>query len=138
VITDARRNLSVSMLIAGNYDIPEVCIFFNNALLRANRSTKRDNWGFSAFDSPNYPQLALLGSNVTQRATFCSKYSVTKDVPFFSIQVAVQSQLLRPPPRGRFRVNPSPLNYNVAVLHLVPGFSDAMVIQYFAPDRIEH
>lgn len=68
VISDARRNLSVSMLIAGNSDLAEVCIFFNDVLLRGNRATKLDNWGVSAFDSPNFPALATLGSGV--RAPF--------------------------------------------------------------------
>lgn len=44
-ITDARRNLIASMIIAKEVDMPEVVIFFNNKILRGNRSTKADNWG---------------------------------------------------------------------------------------------
>ena len=40
VFTDARRNFLVSVLVAANSDIPEVCIFFNNVLLRGNRTSK--------------------------------------------------------------------------------------------------
>ncbi len=33
-VSDAKRNLIVSMMTSVNIDIPEVCIFFNNVLLR--------------------------------------------------------------------------------------------------------
>ena len=39
---DARENLINAILIAGNYKIPEVCIYFNNKLFRGNRSKKID------------------------------------------------------------------------------------------------
>ena len=38
--TDAVDNFLGSLLIAGQYQIPEVMIFFGNRLLRGNRSTK--------------------------------------------------------------------------------------------------
>ena len=31
----------------GHYDIPEVCLYFDNKLLRGNRSTKMDTRGLS-------------------------------------------------------------------------------------------
>jgi L-asparaginase len=40
VYNDARRNLIISMLFAGNQDYAEVCVFFNDRLLRGNRSSK--------------------------------------------------------------------------------------------------
>lgn len=42
VYNDARRNVIVAIIIAGGEDIPEVCIFFANRLLRANRAVKVD------------------------------------------------------------------------------------------------
>jgi hypothetical protein len=33
------------MIIAKEVDMPEVVIFFNNKILRGNRSSKADNWG---------------------------------------------------------------------------------------------
>ncbi len=38
VRSDARPNLIDSLLIASQYPIPEVCLYFNNRLLRGNRS----------------------------------------------------------------------------------------------------
>lgn len=38
--SDARDNLITSMLIAANYNIPEVSLYFGGKLLRGNRSTK--------------------------------------------------------------------------------------------------
>ncbi|NNM58762.1 MAG: asparaginase [Legionellales bacterium] len=62
--TDARENLINAMLIAGIYAIPEVCIFFNNQLLRANRTQKTNASGFDAFSSPNFPSLGEVGTNI--------------------------------------------------------------------------
>ena len=52
-----------ALLIAGNYQIPEVCIYFGNKLLRGNRTTKISTSKLVAFDSPNYSPLAELGVN---------------------------------------------------------------------------
>ncbi len=62
--TDARENLLVAMLLAAKANIPEVCIYFNNQLLRGNRSHKIDSQRASAFLSPNYPVLAEVGTNI--------------------------------------------------------------------------
>ncbi|HET7433774.1 MAG TPA: asparaginase domain-containing protein, partial [Thermoanaerobaculia bacterium] len=52
---DARENLITSLLIASNYAIPEVCLYFGGKLLRGCRSVKVSANGFAAFDSPNVP-----------------------------------------------------------------------------------
>lgn len=65
--TDARENLINAMLIAGTYTIPEVCVFFNNQLLRANRAQKTNAYGFDAFSSPNFPNLGEMGINISIR-----------------------------------------------------------------------
>ena len=49
--SDARRNLLMSLYVAGHLDIPEVLIFFGHKLLRANRSTKLDSWGLEGTGS---------------------------------------------------------------------------------------
>jgi hypothetical protein len=36
-------------LLAANFDIPEVCIFFNLKLYRGNRTKKLDCWGIDAY-----------------------------------------------------------------------------------------
>mmetsp|Transcript_2815 Transcript_2815/g.3311 ORF Transcript_2815/g.3311 Transcript_2815/m.3311 type:complete len:264 (+) Transcript_2815:85-876(+) len=62
--SDAPRNLLLSITIAGNSNIPEVCIFFHSKLLRGNRSVKLRSDGLDAFDSPNFPPLATAGTQM--------------------------------------------------------------------------
>ncbi len=59
---DATDNLLGSLIIAGHFMIPEVCLFFNHRLLRGNRSTKVSASAFAAFSSPNAPPLATISS----------------------------------------------------------------------------
>ncbi|MFV0517701.1 MAG: asparaginase [Aminipila sp.] len=65
VRSDARENLITSMIIAAEYDIPEVCIYFGGKLIRGNRSTKVSSDMLIAFDSPNYGPLAEAGVNIS-------------------------------------------------------------------------
>ena len=62
--SDALDNLTTALLLAGNYEIPEVCIYFDGRLLRGNRSSKVKSSGFDAFDSPNFPWLAHVGIDI--------------------------------------------------------------------------
>ena len=62
--SDGQENLLNALYIAANYPIPEVTLFFNNKLLRGNRSRKLDANGFDAFDSPNYPMLIDAGIDI--------------------------------------------------------------------------
>lgn len=63
--TDARRNLVTSIeIVAGNINVPEVCIFFNAQLFRGNRVEKFTSSKFDAFNSPNYPVLAEAGVEI--------------------------------------------------------------------------
>ena len=59
---DATDNLLGSLIIAGHFMIPEVCLFFNHKLLRGNRTTKISASDFEAFASPNFPPLATISS----------------------------------------------------------------------------
>ncbi|GAA4902374.1 asparaginase [Ferrimonas pelagia] len=59
--SDGQQNLLNALYIAANYPIAEVCLFFNNVLLRGNRSTKVHADGFAAFDSPNMDPLLEAG-----------------------------------------------------------------------------
>lgn len=61
---DAQDNLITALMLAGNYPIAEVCIYFNGRLLRGNRSSKLKSTGFDAFDTPNYPWLAQVGIHI--------------------------------------------------------------------------
>lgn len=62
--SDGQVNLLNALYIAANYPIPEVSLFFNNKLLRGNRSRKLDADGFDAFDSPNCRPLLVAGINI--------------------------------------------------------------------------
>jgi L-asparaginase len=62
--TDARENLITAMIVASEYDIPEVCVLFGSVLLRGCRSTKVSATSFDAFDSPNAPPLATIGTHI--------------------------------------------------------------------------
>ena len=69
VHSDARTNLISAIEIAaaardGRAIVPEVCIYFNNKLLRGNRTTKVRTSQFNAFESPNYPTLAEVGISI--------------------------------------------------------------------------
>ena len=61
---DARANLITSMLIAAEYPLPEVCLYFGGKLLRGCRAVKVDADGLEAFDSPKYPPLGVAGVEI--------------------------------------------------------------------------
>ena len=62
---DAVDNFLGSLLIAGQYSIPEVVIYFGNKLLRGNRSHKQSTSAFVAFETPNLGILGEIGVNFT-------------------------------------------------------------------------
>lgn len=68
--TDGKENLLTAIEIAaarhadGTPMVPEVCIFFENHLLRGNRTTKINSEGFNAFRSYNYHSLAHAGIHI--------------------------------------------------------------------------
>uniref|UniRef100_A0A0N4Z4L7 asparaginase n=1 Tax=Parastrongyloides trichosuri TaxID=131310 RepID=A0A0N4Z4L7_PARTI len=64
VRSDGRENLIGALIVAGNIDVPEVTVYFNNKLLRGNRCTKLDNSGLEAFTSPNMLPLAEMQIDV--------------------------------------------------------------------------
>lgn len=106
VYNDAKRNLIVSILLSVRNDIPEVAVCFDGALFRGNRVTKIDNWGSHPFASPNYPPLAILGT-----------------------QVKLGIGHIRVPPRYRFRIHTN-MATNVLVVQLVPSFDDSIIEIY--------
>ena len=67
--TDGKENLITAIEIAGDYQqgipmVPEVAIYFEYALYRANRTLKISAEHFEAFQSPNYPLLAEAGVHI--------------------------------------------------------------------------
>ncbi|XP_070448955.1 60 kDa lysophospholipase isoform X2 [Equus przewalskii] len=101
---DGRENLLGALLMAGQYVIPEVCLFFQNQLFRGNRVTKVDARRFAAFCSPNLPPLAIVGPDVT-----------------------INQELVRKV-RGMERlVVHSSMEHDVGLLRLYPGIPAALV-----------
>jgi L-asparaginase len=81
--TDGKENLITAIEIAaaqkkGIPIVPEVCIYFDNKLLRGNRTTKISAEHFDAFSSPNYPPLAEVGLHIRYNNNLIN-YSVKKD-----------------------------------------------------------
>ncbi|RVD88394.1 uncharacterized protein DFL_002581 [Arthrobotrys flagrans] len=101
---DATDNLLGSLLIAGHFMIPEVCLFFNHELYRGNRATKVNATAFAAFQSPNFPPLATVGINTTARWDL----------------------ITRPNAIEKFRVEEN-LDAQVACLRIFPGILPEMV-----------
>ncbi|KAK8041254.1 Asparaginase [Apiospora phragmitis] len=82
--SDAVDNLLGSLIIAGTFVIPEVCLFFHHTLFRGNRTTKASASSFDAFASPNCEPLARvtgLGIDVNwslvRRPTTIAPFGVT-------------------------------------------------------------
>ena len=64
--TDGKENLITAIEIAANKKgatpvVSEVAVYFENKLLRGNRTVKTNAEHFNAFSSPNYPVLAKAG-----------------------------------------------------------------------------
>ncbi|MBQ5644513.1 MAG: asparaginase, partial [Bacteroidaceae bacterium] len=68
--TDGKENLITAIEIAaaknsdGTPVVPEVCVFFQEKLMRGNRTTKINSESFGAFDSNNYPPLGVAGTSI--------------------------------------------------------------------------
>jgi len=63
--SDGRDNLVGALILAGNYNIPEVTVYFNHKLMRGNRTIKVSAGSLDAFESPNSQPLATVGINIT-------------------------------------------------------------------------
>ncbi|UPK69926.1 asparaginase [Chitinophaga filiformis] len=102
--TDAKENIITAMEIAatrhnGQVVVPEVCIYFDFALFRGNRSKKYNAEKFEAFYSMNYPPLAEAG-----------------------IDIKYKTQVVLPAPEKPLKVHKH-LDDNVTVLKMFPGIT---------------
>ncbi|KAI0515416.1 L-asparaginase [Xylaria bambusicola] len=104
--SDAVDNLLGSLIIAGTFVIPEVCLFFHHKLYRGNRCTKVSASAFEAFASPNCDPLARVTS-------------LGVDVNW--------GLVLRPTTIARFDVTPHLDTAHVAALRIFPGIKPEMV-----------
>lgn len=62
--SDGLDNFLASLVIAANYNIPEVCVFFGTNLMRGNRTSKVSASSFEAFHSTNFPPLATANIKI--------------------------------------------------------------------------
>jgi len=123
---DARENLISSLIIAGNYSIPEVVLYFNNKLLRGCRSTKVNASGFDAFESPNYPPLADIGIDISLKKHWDYSISLKKNL--------IQDKLKRTRPVEYFRHDKPQNEAEIGVLKLFPGISARYVSNMLTPE----
>ncbi len=109
--TDGKENLISSVEIAsakddkGNARVPEVCICFDNVLMRGNRTTKMNADNFRAFRSENWPYLAEAGIHI--------KYNT--------------QAILKPVDLSKRPVFHTRLDTRVSILKIHPGITPQMV-----------
>ncbi len=108
--TDGKENLITAIEIAaakypdGTPIVPEVCIFFENELMRGNRTTKINAENFNAFRSFNYPSLAKAGIHIRYNEHYIRR------------------------PNANLPMKPHYLfDTNVVVLTLFPGIQESII-----------
>jgi L-asparaginase len=84
--------------------VQEVCVYFENKLMRGNRTTKLNAEDFNAFRSYNYPDLATVGIHI--RYNLNAIHYQEKEVP---LKVYTT------------------MSTNVAILKLFPGIQEMVV-----------
>lgn len=99
VRNDAYDHVVTSLWLCAHRPLHEVCIYFNQQLLRGNRSRKVSSDRFHAFDSPNFPSLAKIGT-----------------------KIMLEAELMLPLPQNPFRLQKMD-SHCVANFRLYPGFS---------------
>lgn len=103
---DATDNLLNSLIVAGHFMIPEVCLFFNYKLFRGNRTMKVSAEEFDAFASPNLAPLATINSLRTN---------------------VRWNQIYRPTDMDPFSIRTELDTSHVACLRIFPGIKPEMI-----------
>jgi len=108
VRTDGRENLVAAIEIASALEddtpiVPEVCIYFENQLLRGNRTFKYNAEHFEAFRSVNYPALANAGVYIKYNKNYILKPNFKK----LNVHTTLDTQ--------------------IAILKLFPGINESTV-----------
>ncbi len=106
--TDAKENLITAIQIASSYKeniavVPEVALYFEYQLYRANRTTKINAEHFEAFNSLNYPPLAKSGVHLN--------FNYDAIMPYNNKELIVRKNL----------------DTNIAILKLFPGITETIV-----------
>lgn len=84
---DGFNNLMNSLIIAGNFQIPEVLILFRDNLFRGNRCIVYENNGFNCVSSPNFPHLAHLQSEIEISWDLVVKQKKKKKFTAFKVSI---------------------------------------------------
>jgi len=111
--SDAVQNLVTSLTLAapetfGLPLIPEVCICFNNVILRGNRARKVSSSGYLGFATPNYPPLGEAGEHIK-----------------------IDTKIIRTPSTEGFFINEN-LEKNVMLFDIFPGISPEILNSVFS------
>jgi len=106
--TDAKENLITAIQIASFYKdnipvVPEVALYFEYQLYRANRTTKINAEHFEAFNSLNYPPLAKSGVHLN--------FNFDAIMPYNKKELVVRKNL----------------DTNIAILKIFPGITATTV-----------
>ncbi|KAJ7087795.1 asparaginase-domain-containing protein [Mycena epipterygia] len=107
---DAVDNLMGALSIAGNYIIPECCLYFNHTLFRGNRVSKISSYDLGAFQSPNFPPLVNVGIDI----------------------VVNWNDVIRQTSLRRFRAHKE-MSPHVATLRLFPGIATVTIRAFLSP-----
>lgn len=107
---DGIDNLLGSLIIAGNYEIPEVGVFFDNNLYRGNRVEKISASDLGAFGSGNYPPLVKVGINIVVN------WNAVRSTPNLS-NLKIQKKM----------------SGDIGTLRLFPGITKETIINFAKP-----
>lgn len=116
--TDGRENLITAIEIAAAKErdkavVPEVCLYFQNKLFRANRTKKLSAEDLNAFVSYNYPALAEVGVGIHY-----NKHAIMKH------------------PRAPFGINTS-LGREVVIIKIFPGLTESIFRSMLATEGVK-
>ncbi|XP_038633818.1 60 kDa lysophospholipase-like isoform X2 [Scyliorhinus canicula] len=111
--SDAHDNLLGALLIAGQYVIPEVSLYFHHQLYRGNRVIKVDAESFRAYLSPNLSALVNVDTEIKVN----------------------WNNILKPKTTKTFTVHTkkTDMNQNVGLLKLYPGIAVATIRAFLQP-----
>lgn len=116
--SDAVQNLVTSLIIVApkTFDlplIPEVCIYFNNVILRGNRTRKVSSSGYAGFTTPSYPPLGEVSEHIK-----------------------INTKVIRKPPTEKFFINEN-LEKNVVLFNIFPGISPKILNSVFSIEGLK-
>lgn len=99
--TDGKENLISAVEIAAAKDaeghalVPEVCICFDNILMRGNRTCKMNSDNFRAFRSENLPPLAEAGIHIRYNTGIIRRPVSLEDAPVFRKYLDTRVSILK-------------------------------------------